>query len=158
MDIEIEVTGLRDVYDFLERAPFAVERRVIKSALRAAARPLIKEMRGRVGEYPDHARAIRYSGDRRKAEIGRVKVPRPLIFVEYGVTPHEIVDTVGKALLAQGPGGAAFGPAVLHPGVTARPFVASSASAAAARMVAAFGDGIGKAMEREAARYRSGRQ
>lgn len=119
---ETRIKGLSELQAMLDTLPAKVEKNILRSALRAGAKPVLAAAKAgvpvRSGKLRDSLR-ITTSG---KGGTARAAVTTRLFyakFVEYGTAAHEIVPQVRSAL--------GFGSVVTekveHPGGGARPFL-----------------------------------
>lgn len=164
----------RDFYSlqkFLSDYPVTMQRRVLGTAVRGTARPLVKETRSRYRSLGMRglAKSVKLSRKTtsRKATTlfssGRSSVSFRLRIIgrgdanllEGGTSPH-VIKAYGD-VLANYKGGF-FGKEVKHPGIRPYRVLSKSLAAALPAMRVAFDDSLEKSLDREFSRFLSGRK
>lgn len=145
------IKGGAELQKFLDTLPVKVERNIMRSALRAGAKPIAEEARSLVpidsGELRDSIRVSTRS--RRGVVSASVKAGNKKAwywrFVEFGTAAHEIKPKNAKSLFIAG----LFKKLVSHPGAKAKPFMRPALDAKANEAIVAVGEQIKKRLTKQ---------
>lgn len=154
------ITGARELDRVLAMLPRRIARKVVTGALRAAARPVLREARARLPVDTGASRKdlkirtvpYRVSPTPRVIVAGsRSKGGRDYIlyFLEYGTAAHAMT---GKRKRVMASAEAVYGKKVRHPGVRPRPFLRPAFDATWREALAILGRELGERIEKEAAK------
>lgn len=133
---DVHVRGLDQLFAELQRIPVAIEKNVMRGALRAGAQVLLAEATYRA---PHRSAALVSSlriGTRSRGGTVTSYVKTDLFyarFVEFGTKPHEIKPRRAKSLFVAG----WFGLLVKHPGAKPHPFMRPAMDGAASGAIVA---------------------
>lgn len=122
---EVHVKGLSELNKFFDQLPVKLRVNVMRGALRAGARPILRSARSKIHSVSGElARGLQVStnleGRVAKARIrARGKHGYIARWVEYGTKAHWILARIAKALAV----GGGFLTRVRHPGSQAKPFM-----------------------------------
>jgi HK97 gp10 family phage protein len=143
---DLNVSGLVELNRFLQELPPLVERKILRGALRAGAKPLQQEIKANLPVQTGTLRdGVKISSTARGGAVsakvkatGRHAFLAP--FVEYGTAAHDIVPEHAKSLIF----GSLFAEAVEHPGMAAKPVWRPALEAKQGAVVVIVGDYIKK--------------
>ena len=135
---DIEIKGLKELYDQLQQLPVNIEKNVMRGALRASAKVIQAEAQRRAPEAPPSSvaakkygatpgelkRSIRVSVFAKAGTVmARIRAGNKKAFyarwVEFGTAPHEERPKNSKSLFLAG----VFREQVNHPGAKMHPFM-----------------------------------
>ncbi len=150
---QVEIAGLKELKQQLERLPARIEANITRTALRRGA--LVIEERAKElcpvdsGELQDSIK-VRAQTKKKSGWINlRVTAGGGKAFyanmVEYGTAPHEIRPKSAKSLFVAG----VFRQVVSHPGATARPFMRPAFDEKYQDAIKAFADYMRQRIPRE---------
>ena len=140
---KINIKGMAELSKLLKELPEKVQRNVVRSALRAGAKPILEEAKANA---PVDSGALRDSLE--IATSGKGGVPTATVrtklfyarFIEYGTAPHAIPALSGSALTVDDK----LLDHVYHPGAGPRPFMRPAVDTKAEAAVIATGEYIKK--------------
>lgn len=144
---DVKIKGLAELQKALAELPDKIERNIVRSALRAAAKVTAEEAKRRVpvrrGKLRDSIRvSTRLVKGKPTATVtaGGTKKGAPFYahLVEFGAKAHFIKPKKAKSLFIAG----VFREGVDHPGARKQPFLRPALDASAQAAVLAFGNAV----------------
>jgi HK97 gp10 family phage protein len=152
----INITGGKELAEFLQSLPVKIEKNIMRVALRAGARVIANEAKNNVPvEDGELKRSIRTSTNAKK---GRVEASAKAgnkkawyyRFVEFGTAPHQIAGRNGNNLVFTARNGSKVSvKSVNHPGARAKPFMRPALDAKANEAILAVGNKIKERLTKE---------
>ncbi len=151
---DVSLKGFAELEKALSQLPEKIERNIVRSALRMAAKVVEAEAKRQVPVRSGRLRdSIRTSVKLQKGRpVATVKVggkekgqPFYAHLVEFGTAAHVIKAAPGKALAI----GTGTLKSVDHPGATAKPFMRPAFDAATAAAVQAFGEQVKRRLTKQ---------
>lgn len=152
--LNVKLKGFAELEKALNELPEKIERNIVRSALRQAAKVIEAEAKRQVpvrsGKLHDSIRvSVKLKNGRPLATItaGGSKKGQPFYahFVEFGAAAHVIKAKRGKALAI----GGGTVERVDHPGARKRPFMRPALDVAARAAVQAFGEQVKRRLTKE---------
>lgn len=145
----MEITGLKELNQRLNKLSERVERNIMSAAVRAGANEIKKEAVMRLGGKKSDI-VVAKSRAPKGTTLYKIWVSKKkwyLKFKEFGTKPHVI-----KTEKALSDGTVFFGKEVKHPGQKAEPFLRPALDEGATRAVSAMAKKVKERLEKEAAK------